>query len=182
MRESTFLAEIVRKNWYLFLALAGCVVVAVMYRGWRSDTPPPADAAAQHRTNAAPDLPAATPTAKRLTPAEEAERSIEQHRAEYDAAPNDERAPSLLLSIGNLYLQKLRNYDHAISTYEELISKHPEWEGIRKAYVQLGDAYEKSGQAQKAASVYEEMTRQFPPDSVEFDYATQRLAAGVGHE
>jgi len=26
------------------------------------------------------------------------------------------------------------------------------------------------------------MTRQFPPDSVEFDYATQRLAAGVGHE
>lgn len=176
----SFLGEVVRRNWYLFILLAVCAAGVIVF-GRR-----PAEDLPRSEPRPNPERPAdratssgSAGTPRRLTPDEETAQTIAQHLAEFNAAPQDERAPALLLSIGNLYLQKLQDYDQAIANYERVIAEYRDWEGIRKAYLQLATAYEKDGQFDRATSVYHEMMRQFPPDSVEYQYAKGRLAEGV---
>ena len=173
----SFLTEALRHNWYLFLVLAVCAIgiIVLALRPDREDASPIVPGS----PGASTDISNASPAVvqPRLTPAEEALRTIEAHQAEFDADPGAERAPSLLLSIGNLHAQKTGNYDLAIAGYEKLIAEYPDWEGIRKAFVQLASAYEHKDLWDKAKSVYEEMLRRFPPESIEYQYAQGRLAA-----
>lgn len=174
--KRSFLLETVRHNWHLLLVFSVCVSAVALFAGRGANDA--ADEAISETGRGTPEVPSpAMPTQKRLTPAEEAARVIAEHQAELRLDPQSDRAPALLLSIGNLYFQKLQEYDQAISSYERAIAEYPEWEGIQKAYVQLGSAYEKDGQSEKAKSVYEEMMRRFTPDSVAYDYAKKQLGS-----
>lgn len=172
----TFAWEALRKNWYLLLVLLVLVIVIAGKMATRSSEPAePRMTPAAARSGAVPPPSLSANGTKRLTPSERALETIQQHQADLQADPKSEMAPSLLLSIGNLYMQKLQDYPQAIESYERIIVEHPQWDAIQKAYVQLGIAYEKSGNVEKARSVYTEMMKRFAQDSVEYQYAQRQL-------
>ncbi len=173
----TFAWEALRNNWHLLLVLVVLVIVIAGKAVMRDTQPPePHKTQAGARPGAVPPPTFSPPSGtKRLTPSERALETIQQHQADLQADPKSEMAPSLLLSIGNLYMQKLQDYPQAIESYERIIVEHPQWDAIQKAYVQLGIAYEKAGNVEKARSVYTEMMKRFAQDSVEYQYAKRQL-------
>jgi len=112
---------------------------------------------------------------ERMTPKEKAESDIAQHRAKIEEAPDSEDAPAYWNAMGNLYAQKLGNYNEAIRCYEIVLSDFPDWPNIRGVYVKLADCYERIGETTKAQRVYRNMMRDFAPDRPEHQYAKQKL-------
>ncbi len=113
--------------------------------------------------------------APRKTPEQQTRDQIEAHREEVLAKPKGEDAPVLLLAMGNLYRQKLLDYESAADCYKWLIGDYPDAPNITSAYINLGVCYERLGQQQMANRLYREMSEKFPEDSVEHQFARQKL-------
>jgi tetratricopeptide (TPR) repeat protein len=77
------------------------------------------------------------------------------------------------LKIGNSYYKK-KNYDAAISRYQEAIEYQP---NLFEAYKVLGQAFEKKGDKIKALAVYRDFLAQYPdsPLAKEFKSRSARL-------
>lgn len=77
--------------------------------------------------------------------------------------------------MGNLYRQKLGDYENAIHCYERIILDFPESTGRREAFLQLEACYLKQEDRTGLRWVYDKMVEEFPEESQEYKYATQQL-------
>ena len=111
----------------------------------------------------------------RKSPEEQTREIIAAHREKVEQAPESEDAPVLLLAMGNLYRQKLLDYENAAQCYIWLIGDYPDAPNITSAYINLGVCYEQLGQQDKANRLYREMSEKFPEDTVEHQFAQQKL-------
>jgi tetratricopeptide (TPR) repeat protein len=178
--SAAFLKETFLRNWYLLLLL-GIVAVAVaaaLLRGHEPQAAAPPFPEAPGVSRNAPATAGArdSGSARRLTPAEQALVTIQEHQARVEADPKDDKAPAYLFAAGNLYLERVQDYERAGEMDERVLEQYPHWDGMRKVYMQLAVAYEKLTNHDKAKSVYQEMMRSFPEDSVEHQYAKDRLS------
>lgn len=93
---------------------------------------------------------------------------------EPDAAP--EESAALLSALGNLHLQKKRDYATAARYYEQLIQEYPEWPGVNAIYHQLIKCYTELKDQQSLRVLYRKMLDVFPQASKEYEYANAALS------
>ncbi len=110
-----------------------------------------------------------------LTAQEETKAKIAEYQKTVDAEPNAENTPALIFAMGNLYLQKLMDYEEAAHCYEALIEKYPEAPNTVDAYAQLSTCYELLNAGEKLNRLHNDMMKKFPPDSQEYLYAKSKL-------
>ena len=115
------------------------------------------------------------PQVTRKSPEEQTRALIAEHRQKVEENPRRQDAPVLLLAMGNLYRQKLLDYESAADCYRWLIGDYPNAENITSAYINLGVCYERLGEQGSATRLYREMSENFPEDSVEHQFAQQKL-------
>lgn len=161
---------LVRQNWPLLAALGVLLGgAAVVYmRGDGEAANASAVASAQERAAITATI---VNRPHRKTPQELAVEQIAEHEAKVQADPDDKDAPAYLMAMGNLYRQKLVDYERAAQCYERLLIDHAEWEGVRAVYMQLATCYERLDQTEAAQGVYEKMLDVFPADSKEHEIA-----------
>ena len=90
--------------------------------------------------------------------------------------PSLPTVPGYLLAMGNLYRQKLLDYEEAARCYSLLIHDYPDWEGVPHAYVQLATCYERLNKIQERDWLLEQMMQKLPEDSQEYLYAKTTLS------
>jgi len=167
--------------WVLTLAALGvCVValVSILLSGPPEEPETAATVGGQELRSDAElrALLEASPPPESKTPEEETREVIASHRERMEAAPDSEEAPALLNAMGNLYRQRLGDYDAAIQCYEDLLAQYPDWPGIRAAYLNLATAYREQGNLDYLNWTWRRMMEKFPEDSAEYQYAQQQLA------
>jgi len=161
-----------RDNWYLIMGLAA-VVAGIVYFALANgaDGPAPADATNEARVTREPEY----ATAARPGADDKALEIIREYEAELAEAPDEERRPQLLEAAGNLYKQKLGDYEAAAKKYQVLIIEHPDWEGIRRVYPQLEVAFRELEDEEGLIWLYRHMMEQLPPETQDYQYAEQQL-------
>lgn len=168
-----------RKNWYLVAALAVLAILAVakLLIGAGEDTPPTPPEAANAGPVLQPPQASLDALLETTRPDEKAKAlsQIEEYQKKLDREPNAEDNPAYLMAMGNLYRQKLGDYENAIHCYERIILDFPESTGRREAFLQLEACYLKQEDRTGLRWVYDKMVEEFPEESQEYKYATQQL-------
>ena len=168
----------------LLLAVSGGVVVAAVVSAlfFGEEAPAPDEARVTIRPNqgalSQQEMRAKIAEAKKataLSPAEEARRSIEQHRARIESEPDAPERPALLQAMGNLYRNKLLDFANAAWCYEQIILNYPDWVGTSMVYGDLATCYENTGDQENATRIYMEMMRVLPETTQEYLYAKDKL-------
>lgn len=170
------LKSVLAEVWYLVVVLVVIALVVVYKLAVGGEAAPVLENAGAAASNglAAPNA-AAAPVAKRLSEEEKARATIASHQKKFEEDAHAEDAPSLLLAIGNLNKQKLRDYREAARNYELLIKDYPDWVGISGVYPQLMSCYELLEDSEGLRWLYKEMSEKFPPESNEYKYAQAKL-------
>lgn len=104
---------------------------------------------------------------------------ISDHQARLEVLEDDpkpDESAALLSALGNLHMQKKRDYATAARYYEELIQKYPDWPGINAVFHQLISCYTQLDDQPSLRILYRKMVEFFPSDSKEYEYAAAALA------
>jgi len=169
--------EGLRKNWYLITALAVLAALAVLKLMIGSSEAPAAPSGA---ATGSPVLPPAQQNLETLQdvlqPDEQAKAlaQIEEYQKKIDAEPEAEDTPAYLMATGNLYRQKLRDYEKASACYERIITNFPDSSGRRDAFLQLEACYLALEDQTGLRRLYDRMIDECPEDSQEYLYAKQK--------
>ena len=168
-----------KKNWYLIAALVLVVALAaVKFLVGAGDAP---GTASGPGAGERPTMPTAPENLDALQAAttpdqqEETRTQIEEYRKKIAEEPKAEDTPAYLMAMGNLYRQKLEDYDEAITCYERIILDFPESTERRPAFLQLEACYLALEDRTGLKWLYEKMVEEFPEDSQEYKYAAQQL-------
>ena len=172
--------EGLRKNWYLLaiLALLAAFAAVKLLTASSGDTQAPSGAAA-----GSPALPPAQQSLETLLdvlqPDEEAKTfaQIDEYQKKIDAEAEAEDTPYYLMAMGNLYQQKLGDYEKASFCYERIIADFPSSNAWRDAFLQLETCYLALEDETKLRRLYKQMIVGFPEDSQEYLYARQKYDA-----
>lgn len=167
--------DVLRENWYLAVLLVGLLLAGGYLQLRDSGAPQSADAAIEEVYDAAEATSAPVETQPRQTPQEQVKATIAEHKAKFDANPDDKDAPVYLSAMGNLYRYKLNDYENAIQAYQLLLHDYPEWEGNRNTLIALAACYEHQGNREGVRDTYERMLKFFAPESQEYQYAKAQL-------
>lgn len=176
----SFLKQTVRDNWYLFTAFVVILVAIPLFAmrnnagGESDDVSNLARAHVNSSGSALGGVNAAAATPKEIAQAR-ARQTIAEHRERFEADPKSAEAPSLLSAMGNLYRQKLGDYQQAASCFEQLLRDYPNDSSARDAYLQLVVCYERLGDQENRSRVLRLMMDRYPSDSSEYGYAAQEL-------
>jgi len=164
-----------RQNWALFVAMGALLGGAAFVYMFQGSESPAASANVASVSAGQPGVvivPGTNqPRAVRKTTQELALEQIAEHEAKVEADPDHEDTPAYLMAMGNLYRQKMVDYEKAAECYELLLVDHSDWDGVRVAYMQLATCYERLDQPELAKVVYEKMLKVFPSDSQEHEIA-----------
>jgi tetratricopeptide (TPR) repeat protein len=117
---------------------------------------------------------------QRVDPQEELLDTIEAQRAAVEADPRSEEAPGLLNAMGNLYLQRLVDYESAAEAYQRLLLEYPDWEGNYSVFPQLEVCYEQLGDGEGLRWLWGLMMERFPPESELHHYGAEQLGVPPG--
>ncbi|HNT89162.1 MAG TPA: hypothetical protein PKL84_14965, partial [Candidatus Hydrogenedentes bacterium] len=82
------------------------------------------------------------PPPERLTPLDEARKTIETYEQQVEAEPDNPETPARLMALANLHKQKLLDFQQAAVYYRQVITQFPDFEQLGLAYIQLSDCYE----------------------------------------
>lgn len=183
LMDKEMILEGARRNWYLLVALAALPFIAMATIG--GDNGPTGESGGSVGATVAD---AATvqkrdfsggPFKARTTSSDDALAAIAKYDAYVRDNPNGEDAARNLERMGNLYYSKVRNYEMAISKYELLILRHPDYPDIGQIYPNLAACYERTQQHNLARETYRRMLDFYPPDSQHFAFAEQKLAGNL---
>lgn len=171
------LLQTARESWYLVVGIA-VVLVALAYRfvfpGDAPGEPPPRPAATGAPAATAPlVLPAAPPMD--TLPEARVRDLIAGYEERLANAPDDPDAPAVLMAMGNLYRDRLVDFEQAAIYFEQALAEHPDFASRRDLYIQLADCYERLGRLDMRDAVYRDIMAEFPPDSEEYLYARDQL-------
>lgn len=125
--------------------------------------------------NSSPTTSTPVERSARQTPQEKALATIADHQARVDENPTSPETPALLFAMGNMYRQKLMNYEEAARCYSIILTDHPNWEAKSQVYIQLATCYERLGRLDDRNWVLEEILKNLPSDSQEYLYAQVEL-------
>ena len=168
--------DALRRNWILAAVIVVCFAVPLVRLG-RSpdqDDAPRADSATA--TDAEPAaVESAAPPLSAERRREEALAQIEAHRQAVDRDPESEDAAVRLHAMGNLYRQKLVDYEQAAQCYEQLLAYHPDSAYKRATYVQLLTCYDRLGDSTNRDRISRRIMDEFPEDSQEYEFAESVL-------
>ena len=173
---------LLQDTWYLAVLFVAALVLAAYCFSQESESRArsepdsaagPATVAAQARQ--AERLAVSRPQKKRPTEQEKALGVISRHQQRFDEDPRDPDAPALLQAMGNLYRQKLGDYERAAECYELLLEDYPDWTAVRRVYPQLATCYQRLDNRFEEHKVYRRMLKAFPEESQEFKYAAEQL-------
>jgi len=172
---------LVRENWALLVTIGILLGGAgFLYTQSGSESPMPTANPAVATSGQNAGVPSANQArAVRVTPQEKALNQIAEHEAKVVADPEHEDAPAYLAAMGNLYRQKLVDYEKAEQCYQRLLKDYPDWDGSRVVYMQLATCYERLGKREDALSVYKQMLKVFPDDSQEHAIAHAAVYDGT---
>ncbi len=171
------LREIIRQNWYLLCLFLLLLVVMVFW--------PTAQGNITQETRDGSDLPlreepASSPGATLIQDnRSSAQSQIEEYLRLVQEKPQADDAPSWLTAAGNLYCQRLMDYEKAAQCYEQVLQSYSSWENLRHVYVQLATCYERLEDWEKARRVYRRMMDAFPVDSQEHLYAKAKYEGSM---
>lgn len=173
------LGAALRRNWYLVGFCLLCMVTGSV-AALRSCSHAPASLAvsakeaspSEHLLRRALDSP---PPPARVSEQESARATIAKYREKVDANPNSAEIPALLSAMGNLYLQRLQDYDEAAQCYVRIVLDFPDWEGAYAIYPQLITCYERKGDQNNINWLCQLMMKRFPEDSQEYQFAKDQL-------
>lgn len=169
--NKAFLSDMLRRNWYLVAVLVVCAAwPAYKLAGGSTKTD-----GGETGVIVEPEPPVPTPPSVE----ERTLATIKEHGEQIEADPDAPDAPARLAAMGNLYLQKLGNYQEAARCYELVLVDYPEWEGVGNVYIQVATCYERLEDRQNARRIYEKMLEHFPPDAQEYAYAQGKLAGEI---
>jgi lipopolysaccharide biosynthesis regulator YciM len=121
------------------------------------------------------NAPAPPPAVKRLTPAEKAAATIEQHQKRFDASADPVEKAAMLNSMANLYAMRLGDTPKAIELYERLVFEFPQYPGLRGVYPKLAESYAAVGREEERRKTYQAMMKAFTPDTQEHQFAALEL-------
>lgn len=168
------IGSLVRQNWALLVAigvlLGGAGFVYTMENAKTLEPSANVAAFVQHDPTKGV-APIAPMHAVRKTTQQLALEQIAEHEAKIEANPDDEDVPAYLMAMGNLYRQKMLDYESAAECYKRLLYDYEDWEGVRVVYMQLATCYERLNKPFEAKAVYEQMLDVFPADSQEYEIA-----------
>lgn len=166
-----------KQEWYWPASLLGVLALAAMMAA--SDSGQSDATIAQAATTPAKAVQAqALPATFEAVQAKKDDKAlalIASYETRVNDQPSADDAPAYLMAMGNLYRQKLQDYTKAAEQYERLLADYPDWDGSRKAYLQLVTCYERLGELAKRDSVYRRMLDVFPADSKEYEFAEHHL-------
>ena len=182
------LKRMVVEEWWFVLVIGVCALGTIYgYMNSGKSTSPlspvpanktavtvPSDGVSRPESDAqAPAIP--SPPVKRPTEQEVALNVIKEHQEKIDADPKAPDAPAYWYAMGNLYMTKLVDYKEAVRCYELLLLNHPNWDGAAKVYLHRATCYERLGDDQKKRWAYEEMLKNLPEESQEYQFAKVQL-------
>ncbi len=171
-------ASFIKQNWYLLVL--SVVFLGVGIYGFVGPDKETAEANTPRLTTPAALDPrlavvsSRTPR-KRLTKEEKVLKTIESHDAKIKENPESKEAPAYLCAKGNLYRQKLGNFEEAIQCYESLLLDYPNWEGKRRVLLHLATCYNRIGNVKNEEWAYQELMKMFPAESAEYQFAKAQL-------
>jgi len=170
-----FLAQTLRDNWYLVVALLLCVAAV----GYRLVMPGEAEAPARPAATRTPTTaqPLVAPPAPQAPVTRQAEvvTMIDDYRQRVENDPEHPDSAATLMAIGNLYRDRLMDFEQAAAYYEQVIAEYPDSEYRRDVYIQLADCYDRMGNFEMRDAVYRDMLEFFPPESEEHQFARNEL-------
>lgn len=178
--NTDFLKTFARKNWPFLAALAALWAVIGFYGGQSllsTATEAPVASAAAVR---APQRSAPAPIVDPAALEREAARAsilakVHENEEALKTTTDPVRVAAYMNGIGNMYYQRLQDYEAAAGYFERVIAEHPGCVGIAQTYVQLAMCYERLGQPDKRTATLRRMLEAFPNDSQEYAYAYQEL-------
>ncbi|HIJ74960.1 MAG TPA: tetratricopeptide repeat protein [Candidatus Hydrogenedentes bacterium] len=171
--------SILQENWHLVALVVVCLLGAVIF-GLRKG-PAKEEAIGESIIDQAGALsargggPQEPPKRTRGGAEERARETIEAHRRKVVEDPDREDAPILINAMGNLYMQKLRDYERAVECYEQILTDHPNSDETRSALVNLANCYEKLNDLNSARRTYRRMLAAFPEGTQERNFAQAQL-------
>jgi len=170
--------SLLRENWYFPVLIIVCLLGAVVLAVRKEPEEQPAGTGADLGQTAAAagtaaDL--AEPVKPAVTAADKARAAIDEHRRKIAENPERDDAPALLNAMGNLYMQKLGDYEQAVQCYERILIEYDDSNQKRTALINLANCYEKLGDRSGARYTYQRMLDTFPEDAQEYKFAQQKL-------
>lgn len=176
--STEFLKTFARKNWPFLAALAALWAVIAFHGGQSMlsiATEGPGASAVR-----APQRRAPAPIADPAALEREAARAtilakVRENEEALKTTTDPVRVAAYLNGIGNMYYQRLQDYEAAAGYFERVVAEHPGCAGIAQTYVQLAMCYERLGQPEKRTATLRRMLEAFPNDSQEYAYAYQEL-------
>ena len=173
--EAAELKEALLRNWY-WAALCAVFLAVGLFPVITGGTEGASGRGATARNEAgSPAGRQFEPTPNRATAEGRAMSLIERHEAALANNPDDLEAPALLSAMGNVYRQRLGDYESAARAYETILLDYPNWPQIRTVFPQLQVCYKQLDDWDGVDWVYQQMMDIFPEDSEEHLYARTQL-------
>ena len=170
--------EIVRRDWYLYVAFAIALVAAAVAFLTTGDGGDESSSSSREMAELAEKTKVSTnpgPFTPLTTVEQVAKTDIAEYQEKFNAAPNGDEAALLLERMGQLYFAKLMDPKNASANWELLIQRFPAYEGIKKIYPMLATCYESMQDDTSARATYQRMLQYYPADSQEYLLAQQKL-------
>lgn len=170
------IGKVLRENWYLAVLCFLFLGMGVYGFHTESDAPKTPNKAFKVKRYVQPGRLIEQERPDRLTRQEQARAVIAGHEQKINEGNmSDDDIAAYMNAIGNLHMQKLGEYKEAAEQFELLLSKYPNWSGTSGVYTKLALCYERLDDDVQAQQVYMRMRSAFPPDSQEYQFATQEL-------
>ncbi len=105
----------------------------------------------------------------------DAKSQIDEHLAVLDTGITRDEYATRMCALGNLYQQRILDFETAATYYEVLLDNYSDWSGINGVYFQLIACYTQLEDFPSLRLLYRRMLEFFPEDSIEYKYAATML-------